>query len=68
MENDISSEIVWRKDKVGYETPQEKWLNEDWVKEIIFPLSKKMKVKNLNFRSYTADNRWSLLMYHFMTQ
>ena len=67
MENDLPDKLVWRKDKVGFETPQEKWLNSDWVKEIILPISKELKIENLNFNSYSSDNRWSLLMYHFMT-
>ena len=67
MEDFLPPEIVWRKEKVGFETPQEKWLRSEWVEEIIFPLSKKLKIENLEFSSYTADNRWSLLMYHFMT-
>ena len=67
MEDCLPKKIVWRKDKVGFETPQEKWLRSKWVEEIIFPLSKKLKIENLEFNSSTADNRWSILMYHFMT-
>ena len=67
MENDLPHKLVWRKDKVGFETPQETWLNSDWVKEIILPLSKELKIEKLEFDSYTTDNRWSLLMYHYMT-
>ena len=67
MEEYLPPKIIWRKEKVGFETPQEKWLKSEWVEEIIFPLSKKLKIDNLEFDSYTVDNRWSLLMYHFMT-
>lgn len=67
MEDFLPTKIVWRKEKVGFETPQERWLRSEWVEEIIFPLSKKLKIENLEFSSYTADNRWSLLMYHYMT-
>ena len=67
MEDFLPTKIVWRKEKVGFETPQERWLRSEWVEEIIFPLSKKLKIENLEFSSYTADNRWGLLMYHFMT-
>ena len=34
MEDCLPKKIVWRKDKVGFETPQEKWLRSKWVEEI----------------------------------
>jgi asparagine synthase (glutamine-hydrolysing) len=35
LETTLPKEITWRKDKIGYEPPQKKWLQSPEVKEII---------------------------------
>jgi asparagine synthase (glutamine-hydrolysing) len=41
----MPSEIVWRKDKIGYEPPQKKWMQNENVKELIFE-NRKVLVEN----------------------
>jgi asparagine synthase (glutamine-hydrolysing) len=48
----LPEEITWRKDKIGYEPPQN-----DWIKDLeISNISKGINVNNNNF------NKWNLLM------
>jgi len=35
MEKNLPAEITWRKDKVGFEPPQEKWMGEKRMQELI---------------------------------
>jgi asparagine synthase (glutamine-hydrolysing) len=42
VENDLPSEIVWRKDKVGFEPPQKKWMKEKNIQETIVQAKKKL--------------------------
>ena len=35
MEKILPTEITWRKDKVGFEPPQEKWMGEQRMQELI---------------------------------
>jgi len=35
MENEMPAEIVWRKDKIGYEPPQREWMQEAGMQEAI---------------------------------
>ncbi len=36
MNNRLPHEIVWRKDKIGYEPPQKKWMESDIMKDYLF--------------------------------
>jgi len=35
MKEKLPNEIVWRKDKTGFEPPQEQWIQNEKVKELI---------------------------------
>jgi asparagine synthase (glutamine-hydrolysing) len=35
MEALLPGEIVWRKDKIGYEPPQKQWMEQDVMKEMV---------------------------------
>jgi asparagine synthase (glutamine-hydrolysing) len=42
MEGLLPNEIVWRKDKVGYETPQQQWMSDPAVQSLITDSKKKL--------------------------
>ena len=42
MEKSLPSEITWRQDKVGFEPPQQQWMQDEKLKEIIFDAKKKL--------------------------
>ncbi len=67
MENNLPNEIVWRKDKVGFEPPQMEWMKNKQVQDAMMEAKKKLvneKVlkpetlqKSPNPQSaYSADN------------
>jgi asparagine synthase (glutamine-hydrolysing) len=55
MENLLPKEIVWRKDKIGFEPPQKQWMKNDLVQERIQE-SKKILV-NKNILNKTVLNK-----------
>ena len=42
MDNKLPDEIVWRKDKVGYEPPQKKWMTDPKLQEYIHEAKRKL--------------------------
>ena len=65
--NTLPAEIVWRKDKVGYETPQKMWMGNSTLQEYLHEAKKKLidekilkpevlNKKNQPLDAYTADN------------
>ena len=42
MEKSLPSEITWRQDKVGFEPPQQQWMQDEKLKEMIFDAKKKL--------------------------
>ena len=42
MENEMPAEIVWRKDKIGYEPPQREWMQEAGMQEAIIHAKEKL--------------------------
>ena len=47
MQNLLPEEIVWRKDKIGFETPQKLWMNDATVKDYIHEAKKKLVAKKI---------------------
>jgi asparagine synthase (glutamine-hydrolysing) len=47
MENFLPKEIVWRKDKIGFEPPQKQWMKNDLVQERIHQAKKILIDKNI---------------------
>lgn len=47
VDNKLPKEIVWRKDKVGYEPPQKIWMKNKAVQERIFAARKKLAEKGI---------------------
>jgi asparagine synthase (glutamine-hydrolysing) len=43
----LPHEIVWRKDKIGYEPPQTNWLENKQVQEKIYQSKKTLYQKNI---------------------
>jgi asparagine synthase (glutamine-hydrolysing) len=67
VENDLPAGILWRKDKVGYETPQKMWMENPVLQEHLIDAKKKLiqeKIlkpgvlhkKNQPQDAYAADN------------
>lgn len=42
MNGKLPHDIVWRKDKVGFEPPQKEWMNDATIKEYIFEAKQKL--------------------------
>ncbi len=42
MNDALPKEIVWRTDKVGYEPPQQKWLENNRLQELVMESRKKL--------------------------
>jgi len=68
VEKVLPNEIVWRKDKIGFEPPQKKWMEEKTVQEAIYEGKKKLvqqgilKPSAINKKiqphnAYAAENR-----------
>jgi len=67
MENKLPSEIIWRKDKIGYEPPQKLWMENTFLQDYIYE-TKKLLVekqilnpkilnkKNQPLNAHAADN------------
>jgi asparagine synthase (glutamine-hydrolysing) len=54
----LPKEIAWRKDKIGYEAPQEKWMENKCMKEQVMEAVKKFdKEKILNAKKVEKLNR-----------
>jgi asparagine synthase (glutamine-hydrolysing) len=47
MNNKLPNEIVWRKDKVGYEPPQQKWMSNPILQEYIHEAKRKLVDKGI---------------------
>ncbi len=70
----LPPEITWRKDKIGYEPPQKKWMEQEKIKEVILETRKKLvndKILDPTVLKKTvvgesankkSDNSWSQLM------
>lgn len=70
----LPSEITWRKDKIGYEPPQENWMNNKIVKDLIYEKRKKLvaagilhkNVLRLEVSSEAAGERQTNSWAHWM--
>jgi asparagine synthase (glutamine-hydrolysing) len=64
FESILPNEITWRKDKIGYASPQQKWLQSGKVKDWVQESKNKLETeKILNpTRDKTQDNDWMFLM------
>lgn len=47
MEKKLPDEIVWRKDKIGYEPPQQQWMNQPSLQEYIHEAKKKLVTEKI---------------------
>lgn len=71
----LPPKIAWRKDKIGYEPPQQKWLSQDFVKDIVYDYKQKLireKILDLSILNDNSskmcdhyglyDGNWKILM------
>ncbi|MEO6583503.1 MAG: asparagine synthase (glutamine-hydrolyzing) [Ferruginibacter sp.] len=56
MEKRLPAEIVWRKDKIGYEPPQKSWMHTETLTDYIHEAKKKLVSKNI-LRPSTLNNK-----------
>jgi asparagine synthase (glutamine-hydrolysing) len=63
----LPNKICWRKDKIGYEPPQQRWLNDENIKEIILSQKNRFKISDtqLSKGSYTNNMEWKLFIASF---
>ena len=47
MDKKLPDEIVWRKDKIGYEPPQQQWMENAQVQELIMEAKKKLVTQKI---------------------
>ena len=47
MENSLPAEITWRRDKTGFEPPQEQWIKNDKLQELIIDAKKILIEENI---------------------
>ncbi len=78
FEDLLPAEITWRKDKIGYEPPQKKWMETEFVKERIGSVRKELvkdKILNKNILKKPIEavaahedinNNWNHLMVSFI--
>lgn len=60
MENILPIEITWRKDKIGFEPPQEKWLKHTFFKDILKESENRLKKEKIIIASFTKLN-WNYI-------
>jgi asparagine synthase (glutamine-hydrolysing) len=67
MENKLPDEIIWRRDKIGYEPPQKMWMQNETLREYIYEAKKNLveekilkpgtlNKKNQPLDAYAAEN------------
>ena len=69
LENLMPPEITWRKDKIGYEPPQQSWFAKEPIKSILYEYKnnlEKEKILNPKHQLEEAD-KWKIFMLgHFL--
>ena len=71
MEGTVPEKILWRKDKVGYEPPQNKWVQEKRIKDIYMDCKEKLvKEKILPETNNSGPNifNWKVMMAGYYLQ
>ena len=67
MEDILPPEITWRKDKIGFEPPQEQWLNTPAFKENLNDAIQYLKKEQL-ITATTPELTWNYIaLYAFET-
>jgi asparagine synthase (glutamine-hydrolysing) len=57
MQKDLPQEIVWRKEKVGFETPDSLWMNDARMTGLVKKAVKTLQEKNILNRGLTVTHR-----------
>jgi len=47
MENKLPAEITWRRDKTGFEPPQQQWMENDNIQNLIIAAKRKLIDENI---------------------
>lgn len=69
LDHILPSKICWRTDKLGYEPPQQRWLEDKNIMEIIRVQQLKYDIPDRSMKSgkYTNSMDWKLLMSSYFT-
>lgn len=59
--NELPKSIVWRSEKVGFEPPQQNWMDLKHVQELLQEQRTKYKIQETKNISYTNSSDWRLL-------
>jgi len=62
----LPNSICWRKDKVGYEPPQDRWMSSSATQEILVQQREKFGLEEVKSISYTNSQNWRLLADYFI--
>ncbi|HYC39249.1 MAG TPA: asparagine synthase (glutamine-hydrolyzing) [Chitinophagaceae bacterium] len=55
----LPEEIVWRKDKIGYEPPQDSWMETSKVRELLRQKKQKLVGAGILDKAVLRDNHWA---------
>ncbi|MEM3067742.1 MAG: asparagine synthase (glutamine-hydrolyzing) [Thermoplasmata archaeon] len=61
----LPPEVVWRPEKVGYEPPQEHWLNKTEINNIINKQAKYFGIEEIKDYTYSNSTSWRLFLSHY---
>ena len=61
MESYIPKEIAWRKDKKGFQPPEERWLENKLIKDLIIESFENLKKEKI-IKQSCSDNSWKYIM------
>ena len=63
----LPSQICWRKEKVGFEPPQKRWLSDPLILNLIEKQRRYFNIKNTSIEnySYVNDLNWRLFISNF---
>lgn len=62
MKHILPESITWRKDKIGYEPPQNRWLENPKVKEMVVESKKKLAKEKITTSSENRFSDWKNIM------
>jgi asparagine synthase (glutamine-hydrolysing) len=66
MNKELPNDIVWRKDKIGFEAPTQKWSSDSIIQEQVEEARRSLTSRNIITSGYTND--WKvLILEHFIS-
>ena len=66
LSDSLPAEICWKAEKIGFEPPQQRWMQSPAVSEIVEQQRKQFAVQEKATASYSDSVDWRLLASHFL--